>query len=162
VEDRFFQEVPSGGVFVCYPGRAPGHDGEGQNRLQQGVWPLDLLVARWQQARCRRSAYLAIGDGLRHIQSEYFPDTAEVSEADVAKIRDSVFAAPPRCEAPGQEQVLPQWALLWALAAFALCVAGLLAVARSRASGSAGGRDSTDESDATPYSGIEIVGTSRE
>lgn len=128
VETLFFQEVPSGGVFVCYPGRGPDHDGEGHNRLQKAVWPLDLLIARWQQARCGRSTYLAIGDGFRHIQGEYFPDTVEVSEDDVAKIRDSVFDAPPACEDHSQKQLLPQWAVPLIWATVALCATSLLAI----------------------------------
>jgi len=109
VENRFFEEVTSGGVFACYPGSSPDHQ-QRQNNLQQGQWPLDLIIARWQKARCHRSTYLAIGDGFRHIQNEYFPDTAAVNSKDAAKIRDRVFVSPPACEAIGPPRpLLPEW-----------------------------------------------------
>jgi len=93
VEDRFFDEVRGGGVFVSYPGKSSSHVGEGQNVRYEGLWPMDLLIARWIKARSHRNAYLAIGDGFRHIQNEYFPSTVSVSQDDVRKIQKMVFAA---------------------------------------------------------------------
>jgi len=92
-EDVFFNEVTprGGGVFVCYPGKSPAHTGEEWNRAAEGIWPLDLLILRWLKARCHGSTYLAIGDGSRHIQDEYFPDSVTITEHDVHKIRDKVF-----------------------------------------------------------------------
>jgi len=92
-EDHFFKEVAplGGGVFVCYPGKSVSHSGEAWNSQAAGIWPLDLLIRRWQKARCHGSAYLAIGDGLRHIQTEYFPDSLSITSADVSKIKEQVF-----------------------------------------------------------------------
>jgi len=93
-EDRYFKEVtPRGrGVFVCYPGKSSSHAGEDWNSGTVGTWPLDLIIQRWHKARCFGSAYLAIGDGTNHIQNEYFPDTVSINEADIHKIRSSVFS----------------------------------------------------------------------
>lgn len=94
-EDRFFEEVaPLGSVLSCFPGKGPDHEGERQNRDVVGVWPLDLVIGRWHKARCHGSAYLAVGDGEHHVQSEYLPDSSNISEADVAKLREEVFARP--------------------------------------------------------------------
>jgi hypothetical protein len=114
VEDRFFNEVRRGGVFVCYPGKSPYHTFQRQNREVQGMWPMDVLIARWKKARCRGSTYLAIGDGYSHIQNEYFPDTVSINTADVRKIQDMVFAAcdtPPVCPAHMRPPLgFPLWA----------------------------------------------------
>jgi hypothetical protein len=105
-EDRFYNIVAppphGGGVFVCFPGKTPNHRGESQNRLEKGVWPLDLMIKRWKKARCHGSTYLAIGDGFRHIQGEYLPDTAQISDNDITKIRQEVFS--PHCESHTEEQ----------------------------------------------------------
>jgi hypothetical protein len=94
-EERFFEKVApapyGGGVFVCFPGKTADHKGERQNKLEKGVWPLDLLIKRWQKARCHGNSYLAIGDGYRHVQDEYLPDASGISDADITKIRKAVF-----------------------------------------------------------------------
>lgn len=95
-EDRFFAETSptGGGVFVCYPGLTADHEDESQNRNTVGVWPIDLLIARWRKARSRGNAYLVLGDGLRYLQDEYFPGAAGICPADVEKIQSSVFDGP--------------------------------------------------------------------
>lgn len=95
VEDRFFKEVAplAGSVLSCFPGKSPDHDGEVQNKNAGGIWPLDLLISRWEKAHCAGSAYLAIGDGSFHVQTEYLPDKANISQADVTKLRERVFDA---------------------------------------------------------------------
>jgi len=92
-EDHFFRDVVplGGGVFVCYPGKSVSHAGENWNYEAAGIWPLDLLIRRWRKARCHGNAYLAIGDGLRHIQDEYFPDSLLINNADIFKIKEQVF-----------------------------------------------------------------------
>lgn len=94
VEDAFFNSVRKwgGGVFVCYPGTSKTHENEQQNTGLAGVYPLDVMIMRWQKAHKYGAVYLAIGDGLRHIQTCYFPDTAAISDADVKKIRQKVFS----------------------------------------------------------------------
>jgi len=93
VEDRFFHGLGSwgGGVFACYPGTSPSHSGERQNTNAVGVPPLELLIKRWRKARWHGAAYLAIGDGARHIQTEYFPNTASITDDDITKIRSNIF-----------------------------------------------------------------------
>lgn len=107
-EDRYFEEVAPGskGVFVCYPGETASHNGERWNSGEVGTWPLDLLIRRWRKAHCYGSAYLAIGDGLHHIQNEYFPDTVKINDADVSKIQDMVFSksSGTRNQCPRHEQ----------------------------------------------------------
>merc|ERR1712157_251222 len=104
-EDRYFDEVApcAGGVFVCYPGRDDSHTDEKWNRHAVGTWPLDLLTARWRKARCHGSTYLAIADGLHHVQVEYLPDTVGISRADVLKIQGHVFA-----DCPSIQQDCPE------------------------------------------------------
>lgn len=96
-EDKFYGSVapaPAGGsVFVCFPGRSANHVGEEQNVHEKGVWPLDLLIKRWIKARCHGNTYLAIGDGYRHAQTEYLPDSSDISNPDIMKIRRAVFTA---------------------------------------------------------------------
>lgn len=89
VENRFFEHVTSRApsVFVCYPGRTAEHKEERQNKHAGGLSPLDLAVNRWKKATHRGSTYLAVGDGCRHIQTEYFPATAAIPEAHVLKIQ---------------------------------------------------------------------------
>lgn len=109
VEDRFFAEVApeGGGVFVCYPGRFASHVGENQNRFAVGVWPLDLVISRWQKARRHGNAYLAIGDGARLVQTEYFLDTVVISKEDVNKVRAKVFNGNLFMSTPRQTALLP-------------------------------------------------------
>jgi len=95
-EDFFFNQVApnGGGVFVCYPGKSVDHTGEWQNQGSVGIWPFDLLIMRWNQARSTGNAYLAIGDGIRHIDTQYFPANSPMSDEDVAKVRTKVFNLP--------------------------------------------------------------------
>lgn len=94
-EDFFFIEVApppqGGGVFVCYPGKSPSHEGEFQNTAFAGIWPLDLMISRWIKARRSGNAYLAVGDGIHHLETQYFPANAPIDDTDVAKIRRQVF-----------------------------------------------------------------------
>jgi len=94
-EDFFYDQVApasgGGGVFVCYPGKTQQHVGEWQNQAAVGIWPFDLMIMRWQKARKTGNAYLAVGDGIRHIETQYFPANAPISKADVAKLRKKVF-----------------------------------------------------------------------
>lgn len=94
-EQFFYNNVApgpnGGGVFVCYPGRGPQHTGEVQNTGFVGVWPLDLLIDRWVKARRAGNTYLAIGDGVRHIETQYFPANVGISDADIIKIQQKVF-----------------------------------------------------------------------
>jgi hypothetical protein len=96
-ENTFFERVAprGGGVYACYPGADALHQGESQNEAEVGVRPLDLLVRRWRKTRCRSSAYVAVGDGARHVQSNYLPDTASITYDDLAQIHDSVFSGDP-------------------------------------------------------------------
>mmetsp|Transcript_96579 Transcript_96579/g.249719 ORF Transcript_96579/g.249719 Transcript_96579/m.249719 type:complete len:432 (+) Transcript_96579:566-1861(+) len=91
-EDKFFNEVTpdGGGVFVCYPGKTAIHTGESQNQHAIMMKPVDLLIARWVKAKKAGNTYLAIGDGARRIQTEYFPDTAALTEAEVTNIQNSL------------------------------------------------------------------------
>lgn len=92
VEERFFSQVAKAApaVFVCYPGKGPEHHEERHNVHCKGIWPLDVIVNRWQKAAYHGCTYLAIGDGLRHIQTEYFPDTLEIGQEDLDKLQKSV------------------------------------------------------------------------
>jgi len=112
-EDMFFNTVAphGGGVFVCYPGQSPEHGGEPQNRLAVGIWPLDLLIARWRKAHGAGNAYLAIGDGLRHVQTMYLPMTSGISGADIDKVLQQVFGpsgSPLAPRAPARVQAPPE------------------------------------------------------
>ncbi|CAJ1446404.1 unnamed protein product [Effrenium voratum] len=96
-EDAFFRLVgrKRNAVFVCYPGASEEHKGESQNCNVRGVWPLDVVILRWQKARAEGCTYLAVGDGCRHIQTEYFPSTRPIGKADVSKILAAVFENQP-------------------------------------------------------------------
>lgn len=93
VENDFFRRLPTwgSGVFACYPGQGPVHKGEPQNRQESGVFPLDIMIKRWQKARRHGATYLAIADGLSHIQTAYLPYTIGISWPDIRKIRAAVF-----------------------------------------------------------------------
>jgi hypothetical protein len=129
-EDVFFKEVApqGGGVFACYPGKSPTHDGEDWNKNAKGIWPMDLMILRWQKSRCHASAYLAIGDGSRHIQDEYFPDSLFMDEKDVTKVRNQVFRT---CsfhkKTPIPYQGFPSWP--WVLFT---CLVGILSFVAGR------------------------------
>jgi len=96
-EDRFFEllEKWHTGVYVSYPGNSPVHNGEPQNIHFKGVFPLDIIVKRWQRARRYGGVYLAIVDGLKHLQTAYLPYTIGISLSDINKIRHAVFDLPP-------------------------------------------------------------------
>lgn len=96
VRDTFFARLKrwKTGVFACYPGIGPVHTGEPQNNEEKGVFPLDIMVKRWQRARRHGASYLVISDGVRHIQTAYLPYTIGISWADVRKVRGAVFGEP--------------------------------------------------------------------
>jgi hypothetical protein len=94
-EDSFFanfgRAAGGGAVFVCYPGK-PGHmkddvSCETQNCNAVGLHPFDLGTLRWLKAKAEGCAYLMIGDGLQHVQTEYFPDVQGMSPEDVVKLQ---------------------------------------------------------------------------
>merc|ERR1712113_125999 len=93
-ENLFFRKMKQWGegVFVCYPGTSVLHSNEWQNHNEVGVFPFDLLIKRWKKARRHGAAYLAIGDGMRHIQTVYLPDTVGISQKDLRKLQNAVFA----------------------------------------------------------------------
>ncbi|CAK0821148.1 unnamed protein product [Prorocentrum cordatum] len=90
-EDRFFNETPKGSVLVLYPGESADHGEEPWNRFVRGVSPLDVLVLRWQRARCHGDSYLAVGDGSKRVTSDYTPMASEMSPDEIAKVRKMVF-----------------------------------------------------------------------
>lgn len=94
IEDVFFQglEKWKTGVFACYPGMDEKHDGEVQNKHEIGVFPLDLIIKRWVKARKHGASYLAIGDGLRHLQTMFYPDAMGILDSDIRKMQKAIFA----------------------------------------------------------------------
>jgi hypothetical protein len=56
--------------------------------------PLDLIILRWQKARCHGLRYLAVGDGLKTLRTDYFPDSVYMTPEEVRRIRQSVFDGP--------------------------------------------------------------------
>eukprot|EP00443_Scrippsiella_acuminata_P042615 CAMPEP_0115275248 /NCGR_PEP_ID=MMETSP0270-20121206/56100_1 /TAXON_ID=71861 /ORGANISM="Scrippsiella trochoidea, Strain CCMP3099" /LENGTH=1165 /DNA_ID=CAMNT_0002691799 /DNA_START=95 /DNA_END=3592 /DNA_ORIENTATION=- len=95
---RFYAEVaPLGGaVIACYPGDDKNHEREIQNTGLSGEPPFRLMLKRWQRARRHGSAYLAVGDGHRHIQTEYFPYAKDMSETAEGIVEREVFGHPDR------------------------------------------------------------------
>lgn len=97
VPDTFNKFIESsahwnGGVLACYPGRSADHSGEMNNKMFDGVEPLDLLIGRWVLARNHSMAYLAIGDGLRRAGMEFLPASLALESWEVDKIQRAVFA----------------------------------------------------------------------
>merc|ERR1712039_138975 len=109
--------------------------GEAWNSGAKGTWPLDLIIQRWQKARCYGSSYLAVGDGAHHIQTEYFPDTTPINEADIDKIRDHVFSTPCSMQLPtwcrGQNHNSYPW-FFWLSCTFNLLLVITLGVVVNR------------------------------
>jgi len=93
LEALFFNSIRGwgSGVFACYPGKTIEHEGERQNQRFRGISPFDLLIKRWRMARHNGAAYLAIGDGLRHVQTCYLPDTDPLNSDELDRIMDDVF-----------------------------------------------------------------------
>jgi hypothetical protein len=94
-EDAFIRDVPPGSVFLRFPGKDKDHEGEWWQEDQKGRHPFDLVIERWGTARCHGDTYLAIGDGHKHVTTDYYPDAKELSEEEIAIIVDRVFNNPP-------------------------------------------------------------------
>lgn len=96
VEDTFYRKLPlwKSGTLACYPGENTLHIGEPQNKQEQGKFPLDIIVERWQKARLHGARYLVISDGLSHIQTAYLPNTIGISWKDIRKLRSAAFGEP--------------------------------------------------------------------
>lgn len=77
--------------MVLYPGESADHGEEPWNRFVRGISPLDVLVLRWQRARCHGDSYLAVGDGSKRVTSDYTPMASEMSPDEIAKVRKMVF-----------------------------------------------------------------------
>jgi len=95
-EEAFSKQVPAGSVFLCFPGTDEDHHGEWwQEEDVKGKHPFELIVERWSHARCHGNTYLAVGDGNRHITTDYYPDAKEMSEDEVKTLIEKVFDNPP-------------------------------------------------------------------
>ena len=51
------------------------------------------------QAKCTNNTYLAVGDGDKHIQTEYFPFTRQLEDDEIHQIQAVLGAKPSGCEA---------------------------------------------------------------
>jgi len=94
-EDAFVKNVPPGSVFLLFPGKDKDHKGEWWQKDAKGKHPFELIVNRWSHARCHGSTYLAVGDGNRHITTDYYPDAQEMSDEEVKALIEKVFDNPP-------------------------------------------------------------------
>ncbi|CAE7217800.1 PUB12 [Symbiodinium pilosum] len=75
------------------------HKDEHQNRGVTGQEPAALLLDRWTLSKCTNNTYLAVGDGAKHIQTEYFPFTRPREERQAADIKDVLLAdSSSKCE----------------------------------------------------------------
>jgi len=94
-EETFIKNVPPGSVFLLFPGKDEEHEGEWWQEDAKGKHPFELIVNRWSTARCHGNTYLAVGDGNRHIVTDYYPDAKEMTEEEINMLIDRVFDNPP-------------------------------------------------------------------
>jgi hypothetical protein len=92
-ENLFYQVTPKGSVLVLYPGTSEDHSDEPWNRFVVGIRPLEVMIFRWQRARCHGDSYLAVGDGMRRVTSDYAPMAREMSEGEIQMVREQVFGS---------------------------------------------------------------------
>lgn len=91
-EEQLLADIPAGSVLVSFPGSDGEHAGEAWNSEEVGKTPLEVVVARWQKARCFGDSFLAVGDGLRYVTTDYFPDARPLSEQQVEQVVQQAFA----------------------------------------------------------------------
>jgi hypothetical protein len=90
-EGLMMASMPKGSVYSSYPGKDSQHAGEVWNEKYIGMQPLDLIILRWQTARCHGLRYLAVGDGLKTLRTDYFPDSQYMNPEEVRRVRAQVF-----------------------------------------------------------------------
>jgi len=95
MEDEFNQRAPPGSVFLCFPGKDEHHEDEWWQEEAKGRQPFDLMIERWQRARCHGNAFLGVGDGTSYITTDYYPDAEEMTDEQVRQVIDKVFLSPP-------------------------------------------------------------------
>jgi len=91
-EERLLADIPAGSVLVSFPGSDGEHAGEAWNSEEVGKSPLELITARWKKARCFGDSFLAVGDGLRYVTTDYFPDARPLSNQQLEQVVEQVFA----------------------------------------------------------------------
>jgi len=91
-EEQLLVDIPAGSVLVSFPGSDGEHAGEVWNSEEVGKTPLELIMARWKKARCFGDSFLAVGDGLRYVTTDYFPDARPLSDHQLEQVLEQVFA----------------------------------------------------------------------
>jgi len=91
-EEQLLADIPAGSVLVSFPGSDGEHAGEAWNSEEVGKTPLELIMARWKKARCFGDSLLAVGDGLRYVTTDYFPDARPLSNEQLEQVVEQVFA----------------------------------------------------------------------
>lgn len=90
-EEQLLADLPAGSVLVSFPGSDGEHAGEAWNSEEVGKTPLELIMARWKKARCFGDSFLAVGDGLRYVTTDYFPDARPLSDDELEQVVEQVF-----------------------------------------------------------------------
>lgn len=89
-------EMKPGSVYVC---------------AGKKEFDVDTIVHRWRRARCVGSTYLAVGDGSRRLQTDYYPDAIDLTDEDMIRIKGSVFDSPACSPEPRSTSAAPAAAL---------------------------------------------------
>ncbi|CAK0903540.1 unnamed protein product, partial [Prorocentrum cordatum] len=79
-------EAPGGSVVSCFTGMDADHEGEPWNQDAVGMAPLALGIRRWREARCRGSAFLFAGDGVKYARTDYYPSGVVMNQTEIEKI----------------------------------------------------------------------------
>jgi len=95
-EDAYFEShvAPFHGVYVAWPGTSAEHTDETWNSLVVGMTPFEVLKMRWLKAKNYNSSYLAVGDGLRRLQNDFYPNSVPLTDDEVEIIRTKITCQP--------------------------------------------------------------------
>jgi len=72
------------GVFAMYP----------STDVPTGWTESQVLLVRWKEAALHRLAYLVVGDGLRRMKGQYWPETIEFTNNELTVLRVSLPPVP--------------------------------------------------------------------
>jgi len=79
------------GVYCSWPGHSAQHTNEHWNKNHVGITAFDLIKSWWRKARDMNSTFLAIGDGNRHLQDDYYPNSVPLNDEQIRILEEEVL-----------------------------------------------------------------------